>query len=210
MQTQPQAVQAESHLISLAAAGDLDAFNDLVLKYQDPVYSLTFAMLGERDAAEDAAQQTFISVFEHIRSFRGGSFRGWLLKIAANTCYDTFRNARRHPTTPLIPEDGDGNDTESAYWLADPRPSPETELEQEQLAQALYSRLDELPTPYRSAITLVDLQGLEYAEAAQVLGVPVGTLKSRLARGRLRMRTALLQEPEYRADVPAGWLFSLV
>ncbi len=194
MQPRQPATQPEARLISLAADGNLQAFNELVLMHQDLVYNLAHAILGDRDAAQDATQETFISAFVHIGGFRGGSFRGWLLRIARNTCYDVLRKRRRHPTMPLFPEDQDGDATESAWWLADPRPAPDTELECGELARTLYSRLDELPGPYRSAITLVDLHGLGYTEAARALGVPVGTVKSRLARARLRMRQVLSEE----------------
>ncbi len=203
MYTQPPAIQPESNLIQLAAEGDLDAFNDLVLKHQDQVYRLAYAILGDRDAAQDAVQDTFISAFQHLRGYRGGSFRGWLLRIATNTCYDLFRSLRRHLTTALMPEDDHGNEMDSVSWLADPRPTPQAALEREELARSLYRRLDELPKRYRSVITLIDLNGLDYAVAAQALGIPVGTVKSRLARARLRMREMLSQEfengPAYRA-----------
>ncbi len=204
MQNQKPAMQPESRLIVSAAAGDLEAFNELVLMHQDIVYNLAQAILGDRDAAQDAAQEAFISAFQNLRGFRGGSFRGWLLRITTNTCYDVLRRLRRRPTTPLFPKDQDGNDMENVSWLADPRPSPQAELEQDELARVLYRRLDELPGPYRSAITLVDLHGMDYADAAKALGVPVGTVKSRLARARLRMRDALGQEFDYRPQAQAS------
>src|SRR5512143_1621490 len=108
----------ESVLLSAAAKGNLEAFNDLVLKYQDLVYNLTRSILGNADAAQDATQEAFIRAFKHIDGFRGGSFRCWLLRIATNTCYDVLRTLRRHPTVPLIPEDGDGNEMDSPLWLA--------------------------------------------------------------------------------------------
>lgn len=200
MQTQRPTLLPESHVISLAAAGDLQAFNDLVLQYQDVVYNLACAILGDRDAAQDATQETFISAFQHVRGFRGGSFRGWLLRIATNTCYDVFRSRRRHPSTSLYPEDEHGNEIDNASWLVDPRPSPHAQLERDELASTLYRRLDELPGAYRSAITLIDVHGLDYTEAAEALGVPLGTVKSRLARARLRMRAALSREFDDRPE----------
>src|SRR5512146_1823232 len=166
MQTQQPATQSEARQIAAAAAGDLQAFNDLVLTHQDVVYNLAYAILGDGDAAEDAAQEAFISAFQHIRDFRGGSLRGWLLRITTNQCYDVFRAQRRRPTSPLFREDPDGNEIGSASRLADPRPSPQAEVEHGELARTLYRRLDELPGPYRSAITLVDVNGLDYDAAA--------------------------------------------
>ncbi len=190
----------ESVLLASAAKGDLEAFNDLVLKYQDLVYNMTRGILGNSDAAQDAAQEAFIHAFQHIDDFRGGSFRCWLLRIATNSCYDVLRTLRRHPTVPLIPEDGDDNEMDSPRWLADPRSSPEAETEKDEFLQTLYHRIDELPAVYRTVITLVDLNGLDYDEAAQALGVPIGTVKSRLARARLRIKERLFQDSHFASD----------
>ncbi len=196
MWIQQPVIPPESQLIKSAVEGDLEAFNELVLKNQDSVYRLAYAMLRDRDAAQDATQDTFISAFQNIRGFRGGSFQGWLLRIAKNTCYDVIRSVRRHLNVALFPEDANGTEMDSASWLADARPTPEAELEGDELARSLYERLDALPRLYRSVITLVDLNGLDYAVAAQALGVPVGTIKSRLARARLRMRETLSRQFE--------------
>ncbi len=184
----------ELDLVSSAAQGNLEAFNELVLKYQDLVYNLARSILGDDDAAQDAAQEAFISAFEHVGSFRGGSFRSWLLRITSNTCYDVLRAQKRHPTVTLYPEDAHGDQAESPTWLADPHPSVEDEVQRDEFSQALYRWLDELPAQFRSVITLVDLNGVDYAEAAQALRIPVGTVKSRLARARLRMKERLSQD----------------
>jgi RNA polymerase sigma-70 factor, ECF subfamily len=198
----------ESDMVASAAHGDLEAFNQLVLKYQDLVYSVARSILNDDASAEDAAQETFISAFQHVRAFRGGSFRGWLLRIATNTCYDFLRSQRRRPTVPLYPIDADGKEIESVPWLADPHPSAQAKLESDEFSQTIYRWLDELPEAFRSVINLVDVNGVDYVEAAQALGIPVGTVKSRLARARLRMRDRLSQElgsmqnPGWRAHVP--------
>lgn len=184
----------DSDLVSSAARGDLETFNLLVLKYQGLVFNVARSILRDDDSAEDATQETFISAFQHVGSFRGGSFRSWLLRIATNTCYDILRARKRRPTVALYPEDAHGNEIESASWLTDPRPSPQVEVERSEFSQSMYRWLDELPTPFRSVITLIDLHGLDYIEAAQVLGVPVGTVKSRLARARLHIRERLFGE----------------
>jgi len=194
MNTRDKNTAREAALVSSAGEADLEAFNELVLKYQDMVYNLAYAILGDRDAAEDATQETFISAFQHMGNFHGGSFRSWLLRIAANTCYDFLRALKRHPTVALFPENADGNEIESAPWLADPRPSAQMEMERRELWQTLYRWLDELPAAYRTVITLVDLNELDYAEAARAMGIPIGTLKSRLARARLRMKERLSQD----------------
>lgn len=200
METKDEANAHDLILVSSAARGDLEAFNGLVLKYQDLVYGVTRSILGDRDAAEDATQETFMSAFEHVGNFRGRSFRGWLLRIARNTCYDFLRTWKRRPTVALYPEDGDGQEMESPPWIADPRPSAQAKVERDEFSRTVYRRLDELPTSFRTVITLIDLNGIEYAEAAQALGIPIGTIKSRLARARLRIKESLSEDLDSAAD----------
>ena len=183
--------QDEQALVALAANGDLDAFNQLVLTYQNMAYHHAFAMLGDPDQAEDATQESFIKAFQAIRGFRGGSFRGWLLKIVTNSTYDMLRKSRRHPTQPLFPVDEDGEESESPAWLADPNTSVQKSVEQNEFSKDIYEVLDELPAAYRSVLMLVDVHELDYMEAAEALKIPIGTVKSRLARARLKMQERL-------------------
>lgn len=132
----------------------------------------------------------------NLNGFRGGSFRGWLLWIVTNSAYDMLRRSGRRPTQPLFPEDDDGEEMESATWLADPNASVQEAVERDEENQRLYQLLDELPEPYRSVLTLIDLHELDYQEAAEALKVPIGTIKSRLARARLQMQ-AKLREDQY-------------
>jgi RNA polymerase sigma-70 factor (ECF subfamily) len=181
----------EVALIQAAQGGDLNAFNRLVLEYQDPVFNLTYRMMNEVDAAEDAAQVTFISAYRNIGLFRGGSFKAWLMRIATNACYDELRRRQRRPTTPLEPLNENEEELDSPAWLADPADTPEQAAERQELNQAIQDCLANLPAEFRSVMVLVDMQGLDYREAAQVIHSPVGTVKSRLARARLRMRECL-------------------
>jgi len=181
----------ETGLINAAQKGDLDAFNRLVLAYQDIVYNQALRMLDDEDAAADAAQDAFISAYRHIQGYRGGSFRAWLLRIVTNACYDVLRQRQRRPTTSLEPLDDTGEEIESPHWLADHSDLPEDRAEQAELASAISNCLQGLPEEFRAAVILVDVQGLDYSEAAQSLGKPVGTIKSRLARARLRLRDCL-------------------
>ena len=188
---------SEISLIEKATQGDLDAFNQLVVEYQSLAYNHAHAMLGDRATAEDATQDSFIRAFQNLSSFRGGSFRAWLLKIVTNMSYDFMRRTKRHPTEPLLPEDEYGEEIESATWLADPSPSIEATLEEKEFSNGIYRILDELPDIYRSVITLVDLYELDYSEAAEILKVPMGTVKSRVARARLQMQKKLQGSSEY-------------
>jgi RNA polymerase sigma-70 factor (ECF subfamily) len=181
----------EAGLIQDAQGGDLEAFNRLILAYQDRVYNQAFRVLGEYQSADDATQEAFISAYKSIRSFRGGSFRAWLLRIVTNACYDELRRKKRRPTTPLEPVDDEGDEIESPNWIADPGESPEDNIARGELANAIQACLDQLSEDFRVVVVLVDVQGLDYIEASQVIGKPLGTIKSRLARARNRMRECL-------------------
>jgi len=182
----------EAGLIHEAQKGDLTAFNRLVLAYQDMVYNQAYRMMGEPSAAEDATQDAFISAYKNIRSYRGGSFRSWLLRIVTNVCYDELRRRKRRPTQPLEPIDQENNEEfESARWMVDPGESPEEALERAELDRALQHCLDDLPPDFRAVVILVDIQGMDYTEASAVVKIPLGTIKSRLARARLRLRDCL-------------------
>ena len=182
----------EISLVTRAMRGDLEAFNQLVLSYQDLAYGLARSLLDDPFHAEDVTQESFIKAFQKIRQFRGGSFRSWLLKIVTHTAYDHLRQYKRQVTVPLFPEDERGEEIESPSWVADPGPSTEAIVEQGELSGTIQRLLDELPEAYRSVISLIDLYELDYKEAAEILNVPVGTIKSRLARARLQMKEKIL------------------
>jgi len=181
----------EEELVRKASKGNLDAFNQLVLQYQDLAFRHSNSLLGDPDSAEDATQESFIKAFQNIRSFRGGSFRAWLLKIVTNTSYDFLRRSKRHPMQPLFPKDADGEEIESPTWLVDPSPSVEHTVEQMETAKYLQNLVDDLPEIYRSVLTLVDLYELGCGEAAEILNIPLGTVKSRLSRARMQMMKEL-------------------
>ncbi len=181
----------ENALILEAKQGDLDAFNRLVLAYQDMVYAQAYRMINEPEAAEDATQDAFISAYRNLRSYRGGSFKAWLLRIVTNACYDELRRRKRRPTAPLEPLDQDDEEIESPRWLADPDGSPEDDIERAELAEALQNCLQGLSPEFRAVVILVDMQGMDYQEASQAAGAALGTIKSRLARARQKMRDCL-------------------
>ena len=181
----------EKGLIHEAQRGDLDSFNRLVLAYQDMVYNQAFRVMGESAAAQDATQDAFISAYRKMKSYRGGSFKSWLLRIVTNACYDELRRRKRRPTTPLEPRDQHDEEIESPHWIADPVESPEDFSERVELSEAIQHCLDDLSPDYRTVVVLVDIQGMDYAQAAKVVGKPLGTIKSRLARARDGMRNCL-------------------
>ena len=189
----------EETRIDLAAQGGLDAFNQLVLIYQNMAYHHAYALLGDPALSDDATQESFIKAFQNMGVFRGGasSFRAWLLKIVTNSAYDILRRSQRHRTETLFPVDENGEEVESPAWLADPNMSVQELVEQKEAAKHLYQILDELPDVFRSVITLIDIYELDYTEAATILHVPLGTVKSRLARARMQMKIKLQGSLEY-------------
>jgi RNA polymerase sigma-70 factor, ECF subfamily len=197
MNSNSQSIQFEESLIQEASNDNLDAFNQLVMMHQDMAFNHAHNLLGDASLAEDATQEAFIKAFQAIKSFRGGSFRGWLLRIVTNCVYDMLRRSNRHPSQPLFPEDENGDEIESAPWLADPNSSVQHIVEEKEFAHEIYKMLDELPDVYRSVIHLVDVQELGYEEAAHALDLPLGTVKSRLARARIQMQKKLEGNLDY-------------
>ena len=181
----------EIALVQSAQNGDLDSFNTLILHYQDSIFHTALRIIGDEDQAQDAAQEAFISAFRNISSFRGGSFRAWLMRMVTNACYDEFRRRKRRPTTPLEPETSDGEEIDSPRWLADPNMTPAERSEADELEHAIQHCLNALPADFRTVVVLADIQGMDYSEVATAARVPLGTIKSRLARARLRLRECL-------------------
>lgn len=182
----------EIALVHAALDGDLDAFNRLVLAYQDMAYNLAYRMLSDEDAAEDVTQTAFISAYNHLRDYRGGSFKAWVMRMVTNACYDELRRRQRRPTVPLTPlDDDEEEEIESPAWLADGAPSPEDQVSAGELDRAVQHCLSELPDEFRSVVVMVDVEGMDYQEVARAIGTPLGTIKSRLARARLKLRDCL-------------------
>jgi RNA polymerase sigma-70 factor (ECF subfamily) len=183
----------EVALVLDAQRGDLDSFNRLVLAYQELAYNLALRMLNDQALAEDATQTAFISAYRHLDSFRGGSFKSWVMRMVTNTCYDELRRQKRRPTTPLEPiNDEDDEEIESPYWMADEHnPTPEQALDRRELESAIQHCLADLPDDFRAVVIMVDVQGLDYQEVSDATGKPLGTVKSRLARARMKMRDCL-------------------
>lgn len=180
-----------SHLIQESLDGDLDSFNQIVLEFQDMVYYQAYRVIGEPDAAEDATQEAFISAYQKLHTYRGGSFKSWLLRIVTNACYDELRRRQRQPVTALKPEDDHGEEMNSPKWMEDPAEKPEEILQRSELSDAIQRCLNALDDKFRSVVVLVDIQGMDYATTAEIVDRPLGTIKSRLARARLSLQECL-------------------
>lgn len=173
----------ERELIECSQNGDLESFNRLVESYQGQVYNLAFRML-RGVSAEDATQEAFISAFRHIRSFRGGSFKAWLLRIATNACYDQMRSGKRRPSVSL-----DSMLEEDPTWEpASKEESPEDHALRAELSQELSSAMETLLPEQRAVLVLSDIEGLSYEEIATATKSSMGTVKSRLSRVRAHLR----------------------
>jgi len=184
----------EALLIEAARSGDVAAFNQLVLAYQGMAYNMAFRMMGNSDAAADATQDAFLKAYKALDGFRGGSFKAWLRRIVINTCHDHLRAGKRKPTVSL---DDVLADSEHSWRLASSaNERPEAYAEREELNRLLQWAISQLPTDQKAVVVLVDLEGLSYEEAAEALGVALGTVKSRLSRGRLKLRDILRQKQE--------------
>jgi RNA polymerase sigma-70 factor (ECF subfamily) len=182
--------EEERRLIEVAQRGDVESFNELVRLYEGRVYNLCYRMLGDAESAADAAQDAFLSAFRNLRSFRGGSFRSWMLRIATNTCYDALRARKRRPAVSLDIETEDEEDS-APLQIADTAESPDDFALRRELAVAIRQGLAVLPDEQRIVLILSDIQGLAYEEIAQITNSNLGTVKSRLSRGRARLRDVL-------------------
>jgi RNA polymerase sigma-70 factor (ECF subfamily) len=187
----------EESLIHAARQGDLEAFNQLVLNYQGMAYRKAYALLRNRDAAQDITQDALIQAYQNLLSYRGGSFRSWLLRIVTHASVDELRRWRRQPLFFINPLDAEGDEVETPPWLVDPGLPVEEVVEWAEFGSLLSHSLNELPGSYRSVVFLVDVLDLDYGEAANILDIPRGTVKSRLARARMRLRRQLLGVDEF-------------
>ncbi|MGB8646690.1 MAG: sigma-70 family RNA polymerase sigma factor [Anaerolineae bacterium] len=182
-------------MITAAQRGDVPSFNQLVRAYQSIVYHTAYRVLGDADAASDATQDAFISAYKNLKSFRGGSFKAWLLRIVTNSCYDQLRARQRKPTASLDallidpdnPAPGLGETHEE---------SPYDYAERQELAAMIQKGLQTMPWEQRVTLVLSDMDGFAYEEIAQITGTNVGTVKSRLSRGRAHLREFLLAQEE--------------
>ncbi len=181
-------------LVERARAGELQAFNALVARFQDGIFSLTYRMLGSSQAAEDATQEAFIKAWQRIDTFRGGSFRSWVFTIAANQARDELRRRARRPARSLD-EARDDPDRPDLDPPGD-EPSPEDEAERREMRIALEQALMTLPDDWRELVVLSDIHGLDYKEIAETTGLALGTVKSRLSRARGRLREVIMESRE--------------
>lgn len=186
---------ADERLIAAAQRGDINAFNDLVTRHERVVFSVCMRLLRDASSAEDATQDTFIRAWSAIDSFRGGMVRPWLLRIATNRAYDVLRSRARRPTWSL---DAELFESQPEWTTQSHKEAPESYATRSELAGFLEDALGELPDDQRLAIVLADVQGYGYDDIASITGVAIGTVKSRISRGRSALRALLRDNTEHR------------
>jgi RNA polymerase sigma factor (sigma-70 family) len=177
--------------VQAAQSGSLSAFNHLVKMHQDNLYGWVYSLIKDEAQADDITQLTFITAYKKISTFRGGSFRAWLFTIARNRSIDEMRLKKRYPSVSL--DDSPEDDRDLLSILPDGSPLPEDRLVSAERSKQVEKLLNCLSRVFQEVLWLVDIEGLDYQEAAQILGLPIGTLKSRLNRARLKMRQMVLE-----------------
>ncbi|NPV77187.1 MAG: sigma-70 family RNA polymerase sigma factor [Anaerolineae bacterium] len=179
--------QDKETALYLAQKGDLEAFNELVIKYQDIAFNTAYRILSNPEAAEDATQTAFLSAYRKIHKFRGGSFRAWIIRIVTNACYDQLRKKQRQPVVPL---DFPINNEQALQDIVIDKKtlSLEEQIQTFDLQRRIQAHLNDMPGKLRAVIILIDINGMNYSEVSQALQIPIGTVKSRLARARLYLR----------------------
>ncbi len=187
--------QSDDDLIAAAKRGEVASYNELVIRHQRVVFNLSYRMMGTSTEAEDVTQDTFLKAWQSIHQFQEGSFRAWVLRIATNRSYDRLRSLSRHPEASLT-----SSDDESEFPVIDEGADadPVALTERLDLSESLQAALDALPPDQRLAVILCDVMQHSYEEAAAIAGVPAGTIKSRLSRGRERLRNLIRQCEEFR------------
>lgn len=187
-------------LLGAAQRGSILAFNALVRRYERSVHNVAVRLVGRTGAADEVTQDTFLRAYNALDRFQGGDFRPWVLRIATNRAYDELRRRRRAPDSfeelayepPL------------AWTTLSRHEDPMARVERLELAETLTAALAQLPFDQRVAVVLSDVQGYPYDEISTIVGVPYGTVKSRLSRARARLRTILGGREQIGRREPAG------
>jgi len=191
--------EQEYLIVQQVLEGDTNAFEELVLEYEKKVYNVALRILGNSEDAADMTQEAFIKAYNSLSGFRGDSkFSVWLTRIVSNLCLDFLRSRNRRPTISLSMEDDDGDDVQ--LDIADTRQSPELLLERSLTRESVRRGLRSLPEDYREILLLREIQGLSYDEIAAALNIEVGTVKSRIFRGRKKLCDYLIKDgniPEF-------------
>ena len=191
------AAEKDAALINAFLAGDKKAFDQLVIRHKDRVFTVCYWFLGDYAEASDNAQETFIKAFRSLKRFRfESSFSTWIYRIAVNTCKNRLKSSqyKKKKKTLSLHDPMGGRESTMLMEIADDCPSPMNELEDKQRRMRIYGAIDTLPPEQKSVVVLRDIQGLSYDEIADITSIGMGTVKSRLARARQTLRDLLRNE----------------
>lgn len=191
---EPPSATEDEALVRAARKGDLDAYNRLVRAHERQAYAVALRLLRRPELAEDATQDAFIQAYRALDSFRGGYFRAWLMRIVTNRCYDLLRASNRRAADSL---DDQAFEAEPHWASTTPADDPVARAAQGELGQMLERALARLPEDQRTTVILCDIQGYAYEEAAQIMDVALGTVKSRLSRARAALRESLRGQEQF-------------
>jgi RNA polymerase sigma-70 factor, ECF subfamily len=177
----------DEKLVERCLQGDDAAWESIVTTYSRRIYNLSYRYMSRRDEAEDMTQEIFIKVYQNLKSFRSdsGSFQSWILKVGRNLIIDHYRQARRYQQV------GGSEELETLNLKDETLPNPQRAAEQTEAAKFLMEGLQSLPPELKEAVILRDLEGMPYQEMTDLLGIPEGTVKSRINRGRLELAKLL-------------------
>lgn len=190
-QARADARQAEAEWVARLRAGEEAAFDELITRFQDQLFSVVCHWLGNEEEAKDVVQETFIRAWSHARSFRAeSSLRSWLFAIARNACKNTFRTWSRRARKDTLSLDASVNGS-SPLEMTDPGLTALDRIEQQERVRVVREVIQELEPDFRIVVTLCDMEGLSYDEAAEACECPVGTVRSRLHRARAEMKRRL-------------------
>lgn len=181
----------EEKLISRAAKGDASAFNELLGLHEKKMYAVCIRMCANQEDAQDCLQEAMLRIYRSISGFKGqSSFSTWLYRVTMNTCLDELRKKKNKQTTSL-----DGL-LDTGWSPSDDYDTPEHHAIEDERKKAIRGAIAELPEDMRSVIVLRDIEGFSYDEIAVMLGINVGTIKSRISRGREKLREKIRKKPE--------------
>lgn len=186
----------EKALVERAKSGDIEAFEKLIEGCQKKVFNIAFRMIGNYDDANELAQEVFLKAFRSIKKFKGDSlFSTWIYKVTANVCLDEIRR-RKNKFIYSLDEEVEYGDGELKRQIPDNAPTPDVEVEINEIKNVVNKSIQELPKDYKSIIILRDIQGLSYDEISKIFDCPEGTVKSRINRARQALKKILQGKKE--------------
>jgi RNA polymerase sigma-70 factor, ECF subfamily len=194
--------EIDRQLIEQAQNGDLESFNQIVDRYERGVFGVCLRILRDRGRAEDATQDSFLKAYGALGQYQGGSVRSWLMRIATNRCYDILRAERRRPASSL---EAEPFESEPEWSVEPPTENPDSFAARNQLSAYLEQALGQLSDDQRIAVVLFDIHGYSYEEIAGITDASLGTVKSRISRGRIRLRELLRGDVRSRELFDSAW-----